>query len=115
MELYYNSYWAGSHTAFTSSVSNFSGYTFLASGAGQGLSVKNNAASAAMVDYPSHPTNAAIFFNSGYGGACDWFLGHHEGSFTESFSLGPTYNENASFKFTSATGPAAGVSCQIWR
>jgi hypothetical protein len=114
MEIYYNSYWGGSHTAFTHSVSNFADYTFLSSGAGQGQTVKNNAASASLLDYPANHSNAAIFFSSGYGGACDFFYGHGEGSFTEAWRLGPTYNENASFYFTQG-GPPSGSNCATWR
>ncbi|AYC40020.1 hypothetical protein [Streptomyces griseorubiginosus] len=115
VEIYYNSYWGGSHTAFTSSVSNFASYTFLASGAGKGTSVKNNGASARLLDYPDGgSSNAAIFFNSGYGGACDFFYGHQEGSFTAAWRLGPTYNNNASFYFTKG-GPPSGSNCATWR
>ncbi|MFD5188280.1 hypothetical protein ACFWMU_08965 [Streptomyces sp. NPDC058357] len=93
-------------------MSNFAGYTFLGSGNGKGLAVKNNAASASLVSYPADEVNAAIFFNSGYGGACDFMYGHGDGSFTSVKQLGPTYNNNASFYFT---GGGPGSNCAVWR
>ncbi|GGS87751.1 hypothetical protein [Streptomyces chromofuscus] len=112
LQLYYNSAWSGSHTAFTSSVSDFAGYTFLSSGNGQGQTVKNNAASASLLTYPANDVNAAIFFYSGYGGACDFLYGYGDGSYNDVKQLGPTYNENASFYFT-GSGPT--TNCAVWR
>ncbi|MFG3130673.1 hypothetical protein [Streptomyces tendae] len=110
--LHFNTGWQGSHTAFTASVSNFAGYTFLSSGNGQGSSVKNNAASASLLSYPADDVNAAIFYNSGYGGACDFLYGYGDGSFNDVKQLGPTYNNNASFYFT-GSGPKS--NCAVWR
>lgn len=91
LRLYYNTNRQGSSTYFYgSNVSNFASYTFLTSGAGKGLSVKNNAAAAAN-DANSSTT---IFYNSNYGGACDTVS-----LYSNADQLHNTYNNNASFKF----------------
>ncbi|WP_326773947.1 peptidase inhibitor family I36 protein [Streptomyces sp. NBC_01445] len=95
---YYNSGREGSFTAFRgSSVSNLSGYTFLTSGAGKGVAVKNNAASF----YNASDQIATVFYSSGYGGACDTFA-----KFAATDRLHYTYNENASLGFGKS-----GVNC----
>ncbi|MEU0133461.1 hypothetical protein ABZ172_05395 [Streptomyces sp. NPDC006296] len=91
LRIFYNSNRQGSSTYFYgSNVSNFANYTFLTSGAGKGLTVKNNAA-AAINDASSSTT---IFFNSNYGGACDTLT-----YYAIADQLRNTYNNNASFKF----------------
>ncbi|MFC1417620.1 hypothetical protein [Streptacidiphilus cavernicola] len=91
--LSYNSNQLNSYTAFRDgSIPNFAGYTFLSAAPGQGLPVKNNAASAETT--ASSPW-ASIFYNSGYSGACD--------SIPPNGLVGKlhnTYNENASFNWT---------------
>ncbi|MGI5050575.1 peptidase inhibitor family I36 protein [Streptomyces sp. JAC18] len=98
LRLYYNSNRQGSSTYFYgSNVSNFASYTFLMSGAGKGVTVKNNAASA-INDANSSTT---IFYNSNYGGACDTLT-----FYAIADQLRNTYNNNASFKFDTS-----GSSC----
>ncbi|MFD9769039.1 peptidase inhibitor family I36 protein [[Kitasatospora] papulosa] len=98
LRLYYNSNRQGSSTYFYgSNVSNFASYTFLTSGAGKGVTVKNNAASA-INDANSSTT---IFYNSNYSGACDTLT-----FYAIADQLRNTYNNNASFKFDTS-----GSSC----
>lgn len=79
--LWYNSGQKGSNTAFffnggvdgstgtgTSNVPNLLPYTFDASGAGQGLSVKNHAATASNT-YSTAAVKTNIWYNSNYGGS----------------------------------------------
>ncbi|GAA3376106.1 hypothetical protein GCM10020367_46500 [Streptomyces sannanensis] len=88
---YYNTGFQGSRTAFRwDSVPDLAGYKFLTSGAGQGLYVKNNAASF----YNSSDKLATIFYNSNYGGACDTVA-----AWADAYQLRNTYNENASLGF----------------
>lgn len=99
---YYNSNKEGSRTAFThDGVANLAGYTFLSSGAGKGLAVKNNAASFwnASVD-----SIATVFYRSNYDGACDTFA-----PLADTNRLAKTYNENASFDFD-----RRGDNCYKW-
>ncbi|MEV6260916.1 peptidase inhibitor family I36 protein [Streptomyces sp. NPDC051784] len=97
LRLYYNTNQQGSSTYFYgSNVSNFASYTFLTSGAGKGLTVKNNAAAASN----DANTSTTIYYNSNYGGACDTLTFYAIAS-----QLHNTYNNNASFKFnTSGSG-----------
>ncbi|MDF3144977.1 MULTISPECIES: hypothetical protein [unclassified Streptomyces] len=89
---YYNSDKQGSRTAFThDGVSNLTGYTFLSSGNGKGLPVKNGAASFWNASVGSIAT---VFIRSNYGGACDTFA-----PLADTKKLAKTYNENASFDF----------------
>ncbi|MCX5051291.1 MULTISPECIES: hypothetical protein [unclassified Streptomyces] len=99
---FYNSGLSGSFTAFRgTSVSNLAGYTFLTSGAGKGVAVKNNAAS---FSNQSIDNIATVFFNSGYSGACDTFA-----PLTAADRLHNTYNENASMGFA-----RSGTNCYKW-
>ena len=86
---YYNSYWAGSFSDFTSAKSNLAGYVFLSSGSGQGQAVKNNSAS--VENYRNQ--HARVFFNSGYAGANDLVPA------LTGVQLSNTYNDNASFRW----------------
>jgi hypothetical protein len=92
--LWYNSNNSGSHTTFNNAtISNFAGYTFLSSGAGQGQPVKNNAASAVFGALTSGNHYGVIFFNSGFGGPCDQiYAGGRQAA-----QLVNTYNDNASY------------------
>ena len=78
--LWYNSGQQGSSTAFwfnggvngtegtgTSNVPNLLDYTFMSSGAGQNLSVKNHAATASNT-YSTAAVKTDIWYNSNYGG-----------------------------------------------
>ncbi|QDY77572.1 hypothetical protein [Streptomyces qinzhouensis] len=93
---YYNSGLTGSRTTFTGfrgtdgSIWDLASYKFLSSGNGQGLSVKNNAASF----YNGSMQSATIFFNSGFEGPCDTVA-----ALTNVNRLANTYNDNASLAF----------------
>ncbi|MFE5139668.1 peptidase inhibitor family I36 protein [Streptomyces fagopyri] len=90
IRLFYNSNRAGSSTYFDANVSDLAGYTFLTSGTGKGVSVKNNAASA-LNDSPGIVT---VYYNSGYVGACDTLS-----AYAISDKLHYTYNNDASFRW----------------
>ncbi|MFF7973631.1 hypothetical protein [Streptomyces sp. NPDC007905] len=99
---FHNSGRTGSFTAFRgSSVSNLAGYTFVTSGAGRGLPVKNNAVS---FNNLSVDNIATVFYNNGYSGACDTFA-----PLTATDRLHNTYNENASLGFA-----RSGTNCYKW-
>lgn len=88
---FYNSNRQGSSTYFNAdNVPDFAGYTFLTSGTGKGLAVKNNAASA-LNDSPNLMT---VYYSSNYGGACDTLS-----AYAIADQLHYTYNENASFRW----------------
>ncbi|MFD9508854.1 peptidase inhibitor family I36 protein [Streptomyces mirabilis] len=90
LRLFYNSNRSGSSTYFWgSNVSDLASYTFLTSGTGKGLVVKNNAASALN----DSPYPATVFYNSNYGGACDTLT-----AYAIADRLHNTYNNDASFK-----------------
>ncbi|WP_371500433.1 peptidase inhibitor family I36 protein [Kitasatospora sp. NBC_00374] len=100
--LYYNTGYAGSHTTIHSTtpsggegVYDLSGYTFQSGGAGQGKSLKNNAASAKARIW-SIDSSVTVYFNSGYAGPCDKF---HKTEYPAAWQLSNTYNENASVYF----------------
>ncbi|EDY53714.1 MULTISPECIES: hypothetical protein [Streptomyces] len=97
--LYYNSAYEGSHILIGGgSISNLDGYTYPYAGAGKGLPVKNNAASAKMrADDSFYPSSMTVFYYSGYGGPCDRFMSSELG-IKEGPKLVRTYNENASVK-----------------
>lgn len=99
--LYYNSDRQGSVSDFTSSISDYGSsqpdcYEFKGAGAGQGLCVKNNAASAW-----NRTTGAVtVYYNSGYSGASQGFAAGAAANLNATLK-----NENASHKLnTSTTG-----------
>lgn len=101
---YFNSSYGGSRTTVNGSanydgISNLAPYTFLSSGSGQGQALKNNAASAKARN-PCLGCNATIYFNSGYGGACDQFEATYS-EYQSASQLTATYNNNASVLFRS--------------
>lgn len=87
---YYNSNLVGAKHDFRFRVPDFGPYTFLAPGAGAGVVVKNNAASARS--YDGYFT-ARVYYNSNYSGPADdvapltWR------------NLADTYNDNASMNW----------------
>src|SRR6476661_4659864 len=92
---YYNSDWAGSVSDFTGSIDDYgdtqpSCYEFKSAGNGQGLCVKNNAASV----WNRSSVAVRVFYNSGYGGA------YQEIAAGAKVNLNATLkNENASHDF----------------
>ncbi|MGC2999444.1 peptidase inhibitor family I36 protein [Streptomyces sp. G35A] len=98
---FYNSSYEGSRTAFMrDSVPDLAGYKFLDTGAGQGLAVKNNAAS--FINGGN--ANMTVFYNSNYNGPCDSFK-----PLSAAPKLRNTYNENASLRFGYTS-----TSCYTW-
>lgn len=91
---FYNSNEGGSHDALRSNVSNLAGYKFTSTGAGQGQSVKNNAASAVN----NNECTATVYYNSNYGGDYDVY------GYKDYGQLIDTYNENASLGFATFCG-----------
>lgn len=87
--LWYNSNEQGSYINVLGAVSDYAGMTFTSAGAGQGLPVKNDAASATN-GQPSNGSTARIFYNSNYAGVYD------DVAPSTSSNLVNTYNENAS-------------------
>ncbi|SER98246.1 peptidase inhibitor family I36 protein [Lentzea albida] len=106
--LYYNSDQAGSVSDFAGSVADYgdsqpSCYEFKSAGNGQGVCVKNNAASV------WNKTNKAVtvFYNSNYGGAKQTFAAGAKGNLKAELK-----NENASHRIGDAGGdpdPAPGT------
>ncbi|MFB6716918.1 MULTISPECIES: hypothetical protein [unclassified Streptomyces] len=102
--LFYNTGYAGSYTRFSSTGSGSEGirdlaaYTFLGSGSGQGMSLKNHAASAKARIW-SVDSSVTIYYNSGYAGPCDKL---HTNERPAAYQLSKTYNNNASVLFRSA-------------
>jgi hypothetical protein len=100
---YYNSNEAGSISDFTGSISDYgttqpSCYEFKGAGAGQGLCVKNNAAST----WNRTSKTVRVFFNSDYGGAY------------QDIASGAKANLNATLKNNNAShliDPGSGPSC----
>lgn len=97
--LFYNSKYGGSRTTFENNKEeegfyNLGPYTFKTAGAGQGLSVKNNAASAQARNWGLN-YNVTIYYYSGYSGPCDR-LQATPNELTYASRLVNTYNENAS-------------------
>lgn len=88
--LYYNSNYAGSVSDFGERVSDFAPYVFKGPGAGQGQTVKNNAASACN---QTGRYTARVYYNSGYKGVYDDIPPR------SCRNLSKTYNENASFQW----------------
>ncbi|MFD8219581.1 hypothetical protein ACFV2U_39305 [Streptomyces sp. NPDC059697] len=113
--LYYNSSLDGSYiTIGGGSISNLAGYTFPYAGAGQGLSVKNNAASAqfraADTDWT---TSMTVFYNSGYAGPCDQFKSTAL-DWKSTNRLGNTYNNDASVKQVAGYQGSHPSGCLNW-
>ncbi|MFG2354304.1 hypothetical protein [Streptomyces sp. NPDC048521] len=114
--LYYNSSLQGSYiTIGGGSISNLAGYTFPYKGTGQGLPVKNNAASAQFRAADSfYPSSMTVFYNSGYAGPCDQFKSA-ELDWISTNRLGNTYNNDASVKQVQGTYQASHPSgCLNW-
>lgn len=88
--LYYNSTLGGSVSDFDQRVSDFAPYVFKGPGAGQGQTVKNNAASACN---NTGRYTARVYYNSNYRGVYD------DVSPRSCRNLTRTYNENASFQW----------------
>ncbi|MEU2788521.1 peptidase inhibitor family I36 protein [Streptomyces sp. NPDC007100] len=88
---YYNSNMQGSHDSLRApdNYGDLAGYKFTSSGKGQGMSVKNNAAS--VVNNTS--CTARVYVNSGYSGAYDAYMNLQRGN------LDVTYNNNASLYY----------------
>ncbi len=98
--LYYNSDQAGSVSDFGTSVSNYgdsqpSCYDFKGAGNGQGVCVKNNAAS--VWNRTSKPVT--VYFNSGYGGTNQTFAAGAKGNLKAGLK-----NENASHRIGDSGG-----------
>ncbi|GAA1182583.1 peptidase inhibitor family I36 protein [Kitasatospora gansuensis] len=100
--LYFNTGYGGSHTVIHSDtptggegIRDLAGYTFQSGGAGQGQSLKNNAASAKARVW-GIDASVTVYFNSGYAGPCDKF---HHTEYPSAWQLSNTYNENASVYF----------------
>ncbi|WP_320671651.1 peptidase inhibitor family I36 protein [Patulibacter defluvii] len=99
--LYYNSDQAGSVSDFAGSISDYGAsqpdcYDFKGPGAGQGVCVKNNAASV----WNRTSGAVTVYYNSGYGGASQGFAAGVKANLNATLK-----NENASHKFgTSSTG-----------
>lgn len=91
--LYYNSTMTTAWWGTSTSVSDLANARFFANtGAGSGLTVKNNAA--AVSCDASSTSICYVFFNSGYSGPTDWLYGQHSGRLVE------TYNDNASVRIS---------------
>lgn len=88
--LFYNSNIQNAYYPFWDTNSNFAGYVFKGAGAGAGVAVKNNAASAQNLQTGM---TARVYFNSNFGGSYD-----NVGP-TSWRNLSNTYNNNASFKW----------------
>ncbi|EFE75997.1 hypothetical protein K7395_17685 [Streptomyces filamentosus] len=112
---FYNSNYGGSRTTINSTggaegISNLAPYTFLTSGNGQGVSLKNNAASI-QTRLPGVGVNVAVYYNSGYAGACDAMRAKNS-EFGYLPQLKATYNNNASVYFRVSGSPSG--KCTIW-
>jgi hypothetical protein len=99
---YFNSYEAGSVSDFTGSLGDYgttqpSCYEFKGAGNGQGLCVKNNAAS--VWNRSSHTVR--VYYNSNYGGAYEDFAAGAKGNLNATLK-----NNNASHLFL-----ASGIPC----
>ncbi|WP_265442650.1 GH25 family lysozyme [Flexivirga meconopsidis] len=102
---YYNSGQGGSISDFTTSISDYgatqpSCYDFKGAGAGQGLCVKNNAASV----WNRTGKAVTVFFNSGYGGASQTIAAGAKADLNATLK-----NQNASHRIGAATGSVAGI------
>ncbi|WP_198042144.1 CHAP domain-containing protein [Kitasatospora azatica] len=102
--LYYNSDQAGSVSDFTGSVSDYgatqpSCYEFKGAGNGQGVCVKNNAASV----WNRTGQTVRVYFNSGFGGASQDFAPGAKGNLNSTLK-----NNEASHQFLSGGGGGTG-------
>ncbi|WP_078661065.1 CHAP domain-containing protein [Streptomyces sp. NRRL B-24484] len=98
--LYYNSDQAGSVSDFTGSISDYgatqpSCYEFKSAGNGQGVCVKNNAASV----WNRSDKTVRVYFNSGYAGASQDFAPGAKGNLNSTLK-----NNEASHQFLGSTG-----------
>ncbi|WP_371500421.1 peptidase inhibitor family I36 protein [Kitasatospora sp. NBC_00374] len=98
--LYYNSDQAGSISDFTGSISDYgatqpSCYEFKSAGNGQGVCVKNNAASV----WNRTEKTVRVYFNSGYGGASQDFAPGAKGNLNSTLK-----NNEASHQFLGSSG-----------
>ncbi len=96
---YYNSDEAGSVSDFTGSLSNYGDtqpdcYEFKGSGAGQGICVKNNAASV----WNRSSQTVRVYYNSGYAGSYQDFAPGAKGNLNSTLK-----NNDASHKFLSSS------------
>lgn len=96
--LYYNSDNAGSVSDFTGSIPDYGAsqpgcYEFKGSGTGQGLCVKNRAASV----WNRSSRTVRVYYNSGYGGSSQTFVSGARGNLNSTLK-----NENASHEFVSS-------------
>ncbi|MFC7490410.1 MULTISPECIES: peptidase inhibitor family I36 protein [unclassified Knoellia] len=103
--LYYNSGQLGSVSDFAGSIDDYGAsqpecYDFKGAGAGQGLCVKNAAASV----WNRTSGNVTVFFNSGYGGASQ-----SVGSGVKANLNATLKNQNASHRFGGSTGSSYGA------
>jgi hypothetical protein len=97
ISMYYNSNQQGSHSDFGGyGKINFAGFNFASQSNGQGLPVKNNAASAYFRS-KTPDESAVIYFNSNQAGPCD-LLWAQAGKYSIANRLNKTYNNNASLR-----------------
>ncbi|GAA2234260.1 MULTISPECIES: CHAP domain-containing protein [Kitasatospora] len=101
---YYNSNEAGSVSDFTGSMSDLgatqpSCYEFKGAGNGQGVCVKNNAASV----WNRTDKTVRVYFNSGFGGASQDFAPGEKGNLNSTLK-----NNNASHQFLGGGGSSTG-------
>ena len=99
---YYNSYEAGSVSDFTGSLADYgttqpSCYEFKGPGNGQGVCVKNNAASV----WNRSSKTVRVYFNSNYGGSHQDFAAGSKGNLNATLK-----NNNASHQFLAKSGGA---------
>ncbi|MFE6663131.1 hypothetical protein ACFVFH_06140 [Streptomyces sp. NPDC057697] len=114
MVFYYNSNYGGSAFIASGDIPNLGDFNFTTAGAGKGLKVKNQAASAKFRAHNSSQVSyGAIFFNSGYAGPCDLF-GGMENSVASAPKLAKTYNNNASLRFYPYVLPKLPSGCKSW-
>ena len=109
--LYYNSDYAGSVSDFSTSVSDYgsslpSCYVFKGTGAGRGLCVKNQAASA--VNKTGKPVT--VFYNSGYAGASQTIPAGGRANLNASLK-----NENASHRIGSSSTATTRLSYALYK
>jgi murein DD-endopeptidase MepM/ murein hydrolase activator NlpD len=108
--LYYNSDNAGSVSDFTTSISDYgdtqpSCYEFKSAGNGQGLCVKNNAASV----WNRTGGSVTVFYNSGYAGDSQTFAAGTKANLNATLK-----NENASHRFGGGTTTKVDMSDALY-